>query len=137
MATSLEVRAPFLHHPLVQYVAGLPASYKLRGTTTKWLLKRALGDRLGQEVVKRRKRGFNIPLARLLVGPLEPLVLRAFEPGRLEREGLLKPQVVANLWGEHRARRHDHGRLLWNLLMLQLWRSRMEHGGDLLDAGTC
>jgi asparagine synthase (glutamine-hydrolysing) len=137
MATSLEVRAPFLHHPLVQYVAGLPASYKLRGTTTKWLLKQAVGERLGPEVVKRRKRGFNIPLARLLVGPLEPLARRAFEPGRLQREGLLRPQAVADLWGEHRARRHDHGRLLWNLLMLQLWRSRMEHGGDLLDGGTC
>jgi asparagine synthase (glutamine-hydrolysing) len=134
MAASLEVRAPFLHHPLVEYVFGLPASYKLRGHRTKWILKRALGDRLGAETLGRRKRGFNIPLARLLLGPLDPLLQRAFDPARLRREGLLRPEAVAALWEAHRSRRRDHGRLLWNLLMLQLWLSRHESGGDLLDA---
>src|SRR3970282_13772 len=71
MAASLEVRAPFLHHPLVEYVSRLPAGYKLRGPTTKLLLKRALSDRLSRETLSRRKRGFNIPLARLLVSGLD------------------------------------------------------------------
>ena len=139
MAASLEVRAPFLHHPLVEYVFGLPASYKLRGHRTKWILKQALGERLGPETLQRRKRGFNIPLARLLLGPLDPLVRRAFDPARLRREGLLRPETVGALWEAHRSRRRDHGRLLWNLLMLQLWLSRHESGGDLLDApgGAC
>ena len=131
MAASLEVRAPFLHHPLVEYVMTLPASYKLHGTVTKRLLKRAMGDRLTTEITGRRKRGFNIPLARLLVGPLDPLLHRAFEPGRLERGGLLRPETVVGLWREHAARRRDNGRLLWNLLMLQLWHSRHFEGGDL------
>jgi asparagine synthase (glutamine-hydrolysing) len=131
MAASLEVRAPFLHHPLVEYVMTLPAQYKIRGTVTKRLLKRAMGDRLTTEITGRRKRGFNIPLARLLVGPLDPLLHRAFEPGRLERGGLLRPETVVGLWREHAARRRDNGRLLWNLLMLQLWHSRHFEGGDL------
>ena len=139
MAASLEVRAPFLHHPLVEYVFGLPASYKLRGHRTKWILKRALAGKLGAETLRRRKRGFNIPLARLLLGPLDPLLKRAFDPARLRREGLLRPETVGALWEAHRTRRRDHGRLLWTLLMLQLWLSRHESNGDLLDApgGAC
>jgi asparagine synthase (glutamine-hydrolysing) len=133
MAASLEVRAPFLHHPLVEYVAALPASFKLRGATTKRLLKRAMADRLTPEIVSRRKRGFNIPAARLLLGPLDPLLHRAFDPGRVERGGLLRPEAVTTLWREHATRRRDNGRLLWNLLMLQLWHSRHFEGGDLLD----
>jgi asparagine synthase (glutamine-hydrolysing) len=133
MAASLEVRAPFLHHPLVEYVAALPANLKLRGATTKRLLKRAMKGRLSPEIVKRRKRGFNIPAARLLVGPLDPLLHRAFDPGRVARGGLLRPEAVTSLWREHATRRRDNGRLLWNLLMLQLWHSRHFEGGDLLD----
>jgi asparagine synthase (glutamine-hydrolysing) len=133
MAASLEVRAPFLHHPLVEYVAGLPAEVKLKGSTSKYILKRAMGDHLTREIASRRKRGFNIPLSRFMHGALRPLLERAFEPGRLERGGLLRPSAVGALLEEHLGRRRDNGRLLWNLLMLQLWHSRMFEGGDLLD----
>jgi asparagine synthase (glutamine-hydrolysing) len=132
MAASLEVRAPFLHHPLVEYVAGLPAELKLRGFATKRVLKRALRDRLSPEIAGRRKRGFNIPLARLMHGRLAPLLARALDPVRVERGGLLRPAAVGALLKEHMEKRRDNGRLLWNLLMLQLWHSRHFEGGDLL-----
>ena len=132
MAASLEVRAPFLHHPLVEYVARLPAGYKLRGAATTRLLRRAMADRLSHETLSRRKRGFNIPVARLLVSGLDPLLRRAFDPQRVARAGLLRPDAVTTLWQEHAARRRDNGRLLWNLLMLQLWHSRFFENGDLL-----
>lgn len=133
MAASLEVRAPFLHHPLVEYVAGLPAEMKLRGLTGKRVLRRAFADRLSRETLTRRKRGFNIPLARFLQRGLAPLASRAFDPERVARGGLLRPEAVAALWREHRERRRDHGRQLWNLLMLQLWHSRHFGDGDLLS----
>jgi asparagine synthase (glutamine-hydrolysing) len=133
MATSLEVRAPFLHHPLVEYVAGLPASMKLKGLTSKRILKVAMGDRLTREITSRRKRGFNIPLARFMHGGLAPLMRRALDPERVKRGGILRPAAVERLLGEHMARRRDNGRLLWNLLMLQLWHSRHFEGGDLLE----
>jgi len=133
MAASLEVRAPFLHHPLVEYVTGLPAGLKLRGLTSKYILKRAIGERLTREIITRRKRGFSIPAARLLRGPLEPLLRRALDPARLFREGLLRPAAVTDLMREHFEGRRDNGRTLWCLLMLQLWRSRIFEGGDLLD----
>jgi asparagine synthase (glutamine-hydrolysing) len=132
MAASLEVRAPFLHHPLVEYVAGLPAEMKLRGLATKRVLKRALSDRLSPEILRRRKRGFNIPLARMMHGALRPLLERALEPGRVARQGLLRPAAVTALLREHLDRRRDNGRALWSLLMLQLWHSRHFDGGDLL-----
>ena len=134
MATSLEVRAPFLHHPLVEYVAGLPASMKLRGLTGKYLLKRAMASRLTTEITSRRKRGFNIPLARFMHRGLAPLLERAFDPERVARGGILRPESVTALLREHQERRRDNGRLLWNLLMLQLWQSRHFGGGDLLEA---
>jgi len=133
MAASLEVRAPFLHHPLVEYVTGLPAGLKLRGLTSKYILKRAIGPRLTTEILTRRKRGFSIPVARLLRGPFEPLLRRALDPARLSREGLLRPTTVTDLLRGHLEGRRDNGRALWNLLMLQLWRSRVLEGGDLLD----
>ena len=72
-------------------------------------------------------------MARLLVTGLDPLLRRAFDEKRLARGGLLRPGAVVSLWQEHQARRRDNGRLLWNLLMLQLWHSRFFENGDLLE----
>src|SRR5438093_5100484 len=132
MATSLEVRAPFLHHGLVEYVVSLPASMKLRRLTSKFILKRAMRDRLTSEIAGRRKRGFNIPLARFMHRGLAPLLERALDPDRVRAAGLLRPEAVTSLLRDHMERRRDNGRLLWNLLMLQLWHSRHFRGGDLL-----
>ena len=132
MATSLEVRAPFLHHALVEYVASLPARMKLRRLTSKYILKKAMSDRLTSEISGRRKRGFNIPLARFMHRGLAPLMQSALEPERVRAGGLLRPEAVTALWRDHTERRRDNGRLLWNLMMLQLWHSRHFGGGDLL-----
>src|SRR2546428_346967 len=132
MATSLEVRAPFLHHPLVDDVAALPAAMKLRRFTSKHILKKAMRDRLTREITGRRKRGFNIPLARFMHRGLAPLMERALHPDRVRAAGLLRPDTVTALLRDHMERRRDNGRLLWNLLMLQLWQSRHFGGGDLL-----
>jgi len=132
MATSLEVRAPFLHHPLVEYVAALPARMKLRRFTSKHILKKAMRDRLTPEIIGRKKRGFNIPLARFMHRGLAPLMQRALHPDRVRAGGLLRPDTVTALLRQHMERRRDNGRLLWNLLMLQLWHSRHFGGGDLL-----
>lgn len=132
MATSLEVRAPFLHHALVEYVASLPARMKLRRLTSKYILKKAMANRLTGEISGRRKRGFNIPMARFMHRGLAPLMQSALDPGRVRAAGLLRPEAVTALWREHTERRRDNGRLLWNLMMLQLWHSRHFGGGDLL-----
>jgi asparagine synthase (glutamine-hydrolysing) len=80
----------------------------------------------------RRKRGFNIPMARFMHRGLAPLMKRALAPERVRAAGLLRPETVSQLLSEHMERRRDNGRLLWNLLMLQLWHSRHFGDGDLL-----
>ncbi|NJO20954.1 MAG: asparagine synthase (glutamine-hydrolyzing), partial [Spirulinaceae cyanobacterium RM2_2_10] len=74
MANSLEVRVPFLNHTLVEYAAQMPHTLKLRGLTTKYILRRALRGSLPPEILRRGKKGFNMPVAKWLAGDLQPLL---------------------------------------------------------------
>ena len=74
MACSLEARSPFLDYRLVEWAATLPEHLKLRGRTSKYLLKRAMADRLPPRVVQRRKAGFGVPVAEWLRGELRPML---------------------------------------------------------------
>jgi len=124
MLASLEARAPFLDHELAEHVARLPSSYKLRGFETKLVLRRAVRGRLPLEVLRRRKRGFNIPFSRWLLGGLGPSLQRRFEPERVRSRGVFSPEGVHRLLGEHLARRADHRKPLFSLLVFDLWLDR-------------
>ena len=121
MACGLEVRAPFLDAGLVDSVEALPSSYKYGRRVTKRLLKRAASGRLPATILERPKKGFGIPVARWLRGPLAPLLDRLLGPDRLARQGLFRPEEVARRVAEHRAGVRDHRKPLWTLLMFQLW----------------
>ena len=121
MACGLEVRAPFLDAGLVDAIEGLPASYKYGRGRTKRLLKASASGRLPAAILDRPKKGFGIPVARWLRGPLAPLLDRLLEPGRLQRQGLFRPEEVSRRVAEHRAGVRDHRKPLWTLLMFQLW----------------
>ncbi len=122
MARGLEVRAPFLDTALVEMVEALPVGYKYGRGRTKRLLKKAAEGRLPAKVLGRPKKGFGIPVARWLRGPLNGLACRLLDPGRLAREALFRPEEVQRLLGEHAAGVKDHRKPLWTLLMFQLWR---------------
>ncbi len=124
MLASLESRAPFLDHELAEYVASLPSSLKVRGLTTKAVLKRAVADRLPAGVLKRRKRGFNIPFSRWLLHGLGERLRERFSEERVRARGLLEPDGVRALIEEHLARRADHRKPLFTLLALDLWCDR-------------
>ncbi len=121
MACGLEVRAPFLDADLVDFIEPLPAHSKYGGGITKRLLKRAASGRLPNSILQRPKKGFGIPVARWLRGPLAPLLDRLLAPERLERQGLFRPAEVARLIAAHRDGVRDHRKPLWTLLMFQLW----------------
>ncbi len=121
MACGLEVRAPFLDARLVDLVEPLPSGYKYGGGVTKRLLKRAASGRLPASIPGRPKKGFGIPVARWLRGPLGPLLDRLLGPDRLARQGVFRPEEVARRVAEHRAGVRDHRKPLWTLLMFQLW----------------
>jgi asparagine synthase (glutamine-hydrolysing) len=128
MANSLEVRVPLLNHTLVEYVAKLPHNMKLHGLTTKYILRRAMRQHLPREILQRGKKGFNMPVAKWLTGPLRPLLEEMLSPERLQREGFFNPHYVQQLLREHMQGRQNRRKLLWTLLVFELW---YEHWGSL------
>jgi asparagine synthase (glutamine-hydrolysing) len=118
MAASLEARAPFVNHRLVEFTCRLPIALKLRGLQTKRVLRRAMAGLVPSEVLRRTKRGLTVPLAPWLAGPLRGFAADTL--GRLDRR-LVREAAVHDLFADHVARRRDNRRELWALIMLQLW----------------
>jgi asparagine synthase (glutamine-hydrolysing) len=121
MAVSLEVRAPFLDPRVAEFAASLPANYKLRGRKTKYILKRAIEDFLPPFVTRRGKKGFGVPVAEWLKGKLRPLARDLLSPDRVRKAGVFNPDYVAKLQDEHERGVANHRKLLWTLLMFELW----------------
>ena len=124
MAVSLESREPLLDHRLVEFVWSLPQRMKLRGGTTKWLLRKVLYRHVPRTLMDRPKMGFSVPLAEWLRGPLADWADDLLSPSKLSEDGLLDPVEVRTLWEDHRSSRADHQTVLWNLLMLRAWLSK-------------
>jgi asparagine synthase (glutamine-hydrolysing) len=124
MACSLEVRAPFLDYELVEFVMGLPSRYKLKGLTSKYILKKAMGDWLPDEVIHRPKKGFGVPIAKWVKGPLKELFWDLLSADRIKREGFLNSEQVTNLLQDHLLNRKDNRKQLWTLLVWELWVDR-------------
>ncbi len=121
MLASLEARAPFLDHDLSEFAAGLPSSLKLRGKSTKDILKKTVSRRLPANVIKRRKRGFNIPFSKWLLHGLGDELKTRFSVERVEARGLFNPAGIATLLDEHLSQQNDHRKPLFTLLAFDLW----------------
>ena len=121
MANSLEARSPLLDHRLVEFCASLPSSYKLRGRTSKWLLRRLMHDRLPPAILTRPKMGFGVPVGDWLHGQLRPLLDDTVLSDRALSRGYFRPDGVRALVDEHVSRRADRTPHVWALLMLELW----------------
>ena len=124
MACSLEVRAPFLDHELVEFIMGLPSRMKLRGLTSKYILKKAMGNWLPDEIIQRSKKGFGVPIAKWVKGPLKELFGELLSADRIRQEGFLNSEYVTNLYQEHLHNRRDNRKQLWTLLVWELWVNR-------------
>lgn len=121
MANSLEVRAPFLDLNVVEFVNTIPHDLKLRGFTTKYILKRAMQSKLPRDIVRRRKKGFGIPIADWFKNELKSVLLDLFQESKLKKQGLFQPAFVGNLMQEHFAGRKDNRKQLWTLFMFEKW----------------
>ncbi|MCG6947493.1 MAG: asparagine synthase (glutamine-hydrolyzing) [Acidobacteria bacterium] len=121
MLASLEARAPFLDHDLSEFAAGLPSSLKLKGKSTKDILKKAVSKRLPPEIIKRRKRGFNIPFSKWLLHGLGRELEERFSTERVETRGLFNPTGINALLDEHLSEQADHRKPLFTLLAFDLW----------------
>jgi asparagine synthase (glutamine-hydrolysing) len=124
MAASLEVRVPFLNWNLAEYVAEIPHELKLRGLKSKFVLKKAMAGLLPREIVNRPKKGFNVPVGYWINGSLKELVRDQLSPEKLKREGFFEPSYVEKLLREHSEGVRDHRKLLWTLLVFELWQEK-------------
>jgi asparagine synthase (glutamine-hydrolysing) len=121
MQVSLESRAPFLHHEVVEFACRVPLQFKIRQGQSKWLIRRVLDRYLPTHLIDRPKRGFGIPLRTWLAGPLRDWAEALLRPARLRQQGFLNPSAVTQLWASHsRGARRVQDRL-WTVLMLQAW----------------
>lgn len=126
MAVSLETRAPFLDHRVVEFAWQLPLSHKLQQGQSKAILRRLLYRHVPRALVERPKMGFGIPLDDWLRGPLRDWGESLLSESALLQSGLLDPAPVRQVWQQHQVRAGAFGYRLWSVLMLQAWWQR--HG---------
>ena len=128
MANSLEVREPLMDHVLVEWLASLPSSLKLRGHEGKLLLKKAMEPHLPTDVLYRPKMGFAVPLARWFRCALRERLSDALLGRRLADTGFFRKDYLERLINDHLAGARDYSAPLWTLLMFDAFLAGMEQG---------
>ncbi len=119
MLASIEARAPYLDREVMELALPAPAALKVRGLTTKAILKEAARGLVPEAVIRRRKRGLSVPVARWLNAGLRTLADHHLAAPRLFRDA-----PTARLLAEHRAGARNNARMLWPILMAELWAER-------------
>jgi asparagine synthase (glutamine-hydrolysing) len=120
MAHSLEARVPYLDHEFVELVFRIPSRLRSKPEDWKYLLKKATGPVIPQEVLNAPKRGFVIPITVWLRGRLRPLAEKLLSPQRLKDQGIFRPEFHDNYLRPHLEGR-DYTWQLWAMIMFQLW----------------
>jgi asparagine synthase (glutamine-hydrolysing) len=121
MSVGLEARVPLLDHRVVELAWRMDAARFRAGGLDKRPLREILYRHVPRELVERPKRGFEVPLADWLRGPLREWAHELISPGRLADEGFLDPSVIMRHWHEHQSGRRNWHRRLWPVLMFQSW----------------
>jgi asparagine synthase (glutamine-hydrolysing) len=134
MAVGLEVRCPLLDPRFVALCARFPTHWKVRDGARKWLLRRAVERRIPAALLEGPKRGFGVPLAAWLRGPLREWGADLLAASSLEAHGQLAASAVGSLWSEHQTGARDRALLLWNLLVFQAWWQAQDPGAT---GGPC
>jgi asparagine synthase (glutamine-hydrolysing) len=136
MAHAVEARPPLLDHRIVEFMASLPASFKIRGSRLKVLLKALMKDKLPAAVLSRKKMGLDIPSHEWMRGPLRPLMLDAIASGVSEHAGLFQKKAIDACVTEHLERRANLGYHLWGLMILFLWMKKWRIRTARISAGS-
>jgi asparagine synthase (glutamine-hydrolysing) len=131
MAASIESRVPFLDDRLVEHVVPLPSSFKVRGWTTKAILREAVAGLVPPAIISRRKMGFPVPVGTWLRRGFRPLVDEFVLGPRAAARRLFDPAALRRLAGEHAAGA-NHGDRLWLLINFEIWQ-RIFHDGESPD----
>ena len=121
MASSLELRSPFLDTRIAEFAATLPVKYKIRGRTTKYILKKAMEGILPNEVIYRAKKGFPTPLQIMFQHELKDYAQQLLTDARTVARGYFKHRQVSKILDEHSRGINDHHKLIWQMIVLEEW----------------
>jgi asparagine synthase (glutamine-hydrolysing) len=128
MAASIESRVPFLDHKLVEFTARLPERLKLKGMTTKRVLREAMKGLLPEPILTRSKMGFPVPLGAWFRGPFRHRVDEFVLSDRSLSRGLFRPDFVRGLVARHQSGAEDHAERLWMLINFEIWQRQFIDG---------
>ncbi len=121
MAASLELRVPFLDYRLVEFAAKMPSNYKLRGRTTKYILKKMMADLLPNEIINRKKMGFPTPLKLMFQRELYEYARDLLISPQAKIKDFFVLSTIKNILTEHKRGMADHHRIIWQLVVLENW----------------
>ena len=121
MAASIESRVPFLDHKLVEFVAKIPTQLKLKGFTTKRILREAAKEDLPKEILTRKKKGFPVPISKWLGGEYYDLACQVLLDGKAKNRGYFDSGYVEKLLSIHRNKERDFSDRIWSLMNFELW----------------
>jgi len=127
MATSIESRVPFLDHKLVEFTAKLPERLKLRGGTTKYVLRQAMKDVLPDAILNRPKMGFPVPIGTWFRGAYHSVVDEYVLSDRAQSRGIFNADYVRDIVRRHQVG-EDHSERLWSLVNFEIWQRRFFDG---------
>ena len=127
MAASIESRVPFLDHKLVEFTSSLPERLKLRGWTTKYVLRQSMKGVLPETILSRPKMGFPVPVGKWFRGQYRSVVNEYALSGRALDRGIFQEQFVRSLVNRHDAG-EDHSERLWALVNFEMWQRRFIDG---------
>ncbi len=127
MAASIEARVPFLDHVLAEFVSALPDEYRVRGLATKWILRTAARQVLPEEILKRPKVGFRVPVNRWFREGMRGFLLDHLAGADSLTRGYYDGKALDAVIGEHLGGRQNHEKLLWSLLNLEIWHRQYAH----------
>ncbi|HEU4874651.1 MAG TPA: asparagine synthase-related protein, partial [Pyrinomonadaceae bacterium] len=120
MATSIESRVPFLDHKLVEFTARMPDTMKLRGGTTKYVLRESMKGVLPEKILTRSKMGFPVPIGSWFRGPFKSVIDEYVLSERALSRGIFAPEFVRKIVSLHQAG-EDHSERLWSLVNFEMW----------------
>jgi asparagine synthase (glutamine-hydrolysing) len=121
MGWGLEAREPFLDHQLVEFAVSLSMNLKVKNGESKYILKKAMSDKLPAKIVNRKKQPFHLPIGIWLRNELRPLIEKTLCASELASEKYFEPAALRKLVDDHIAGSSDNGWILWSLFLVEHW----------------
>ncbi len=121
MATSLEARVPYLDHRMVELCISMPIHFKLRGFTSKYILRKAFSELIPKEILRRKKQGFTVPLALWFRKELKDFTQEILSQNSVAKRGYFNYNYIKHILKEHLEGKRDYSREIWSLLIFELW----------------